>query len=909
MKKYLKFCLLAILAISLSILLTSCFGDGTSDGDDSYVFTEERFDSINKTLYLYDGHYYAVYEDSSYWMDAERKCEEIGGHLLTVNSSEENAFVKRLLKKVNIASDKMPSFFAGGYKENNQWTWITGENWDFVEWGQGQPDNTGTRIAIWNSNYNFTWDDLSDGLQRYYICEWESKDMVGGTSYYLTKKIQNANDLLQLSGSSESYVITADIDLSDIEEWKPIENFSGSLNGLGHKITGLKVETTNDENIGLFASVSGEIKNLVIENATVSARGKSEKAGILAGTCSGLIENVTVSGTVSAKYYDAVGGIIGVCDGGKIINCTNNASVSGANITGGIAGRAELGGSDFIKKVVNNGSVDAEEKVGGVFGVLTAKAMVGTLGISELTNNGEVHGESYVGGVIGDVYGAHFVTGGSWVYNYFDFSLLENNADVFGDDAYVGGLVGHALQLNTITVSKNTADITGGDYVGGFIGHAEGTYIDAKDSPNNSMITGKTYVGGFAGYAGVIENAVNNGQITATSVKNQATYIGGIAGFCKGLIKCKNTSDIISTTSGNYTGGLAGYVHLKNKDSFKKNENSGLVSGADYTGGIVGALLNTDGGDTHYVTDSSNSGAVSGKSYVGGIIGSASGAHFVSGGSWIYNYITATVLENNAEITATGDYAGGIFGYGFKVTEINTCYNNADISGGSYVGGLVGCSDSSHIFATGETNENTITGKSYVGGFAGSAYIIEDAVNNGIIISLEATVKDNANVAYVGGIAGYCKGIIKCTNNSDISVTTGGMYAGGIAGYVLANDENSIQQNINNGSVSGADYTGGIVGYASTSSGGNIYNITANKNSGNINGGTNVGGIVGFASGVDYTSGGYWYKNSFAITYCENTGLVNADSFAGGIVGGYKYLNTEQMDTNPDITDSKIGQE
>ncbi len=907
MKRFFKYCLLFTLVLLLVFSVTSCL----DDGDKPYVFTEERFDSIDKTLYLHNGHYYALYEESLHWTDAEKKCEEIGGHLVTITSEEENAFIKKLLNKANISNNDMPSFFSGGFQENGEWVWITGESWNFFEWGPRQPDNTGSRLAIWNSEYNFTWDDLSNDLKRYYICEWESKDMVGENSYYLTKKILNVDDFLKISGSSDSYVLFADIDLSGIEEWQPIENFSGKLDGLGHKITGLKFETTNSANIGLFATLSGEVKNLIIENALITAKGKSEKAGILAGTSTGAIENVTVSGTVNAKYYDYVGGIVGFCDGGKIISSTNNASVIGANMTGGVAGYVAVGGQDFVKNITNNADVTAEEKVGGVFGIITGRPVSGTFAITELTNCGEVNGESYVGGIVGEVYGAHFPTGGGyWAYNYFDFSLLENKAEVTGTDLYVGGLVGHATQLNTLTVSKNSADISGADYVGGFIGHAEGTYINASDAPNDSMISGKTYVGGFAGLAGVIEGAVNNGQITATGVKNQGTYIGGIAGYCKGLIKCKNTSDIISTTSGAYTGGLAGFVNLANADSFKKNENLALISGADFTGGIAGELINVNGGETYFVSDSKNYGPVSGKSFVGGIIGSASGAHYsTSGGYWTYNYITATALENSGEITATGDYAGGIFGRGFKVTEINTSYNNSDIKGGSYVGGLIGCGEDTYIFATGETSENTITGKSYVGGFAGVAGAIEDAVNNGDIISIEATIKDNSSVAYVGGIAGFCTALIKCTNTADISVSTGGMYTGGLAGYLVTRDENSITGNTNIGAINGADYTGGIAGYTITKAGGSIYNNTGNKNSGSINGTKYVGGIVGFASGVNYSSGGHGYKNYFAITYCENTAAVSGSSFVGGIVGGSYYLNTEQMDTNTDITDRKIGVE
>ena len=711
------------------------------------------------------------------------------------------------------------------------------------------------------------------------------------TIRFVGKTINNAEDLMNLKNSSDTYVLATDIDLSEIDEWKPITGFTGNLDGAGHKIIGLNINAVNEENVGLFATVSGKIENLTIENANVSARGKSSKAGILAGTSTGTLNKITVSGTVGFDYYECVGGIVGFSDGGSITECVNNATVTGADVVGGIAGKVSVSGNDSLSKNVNNGNVSGGEQVGGIAGILTAKNVTGTHTQTDLTNNGEINGETKVGGIVGSIYGAYFVSGSRYVYNYFGLSLLENTAKITASNDYAGGLIGHATQLEAVSVSKNSAD------------------IDADNAPNNNSVKGKTYVGGIAGYAGVIKNGENNGEVTAFGLSDGKTYLGGVAGFCTGLVKCKNTVAITSSTTGNYTGGIAGFVELLDPDNFKRNENTADISASDYTGGICGALLTLEGGGDFNVTDSQNSGKISGRSYVGGIAGQVSGRRYASGGTLYYNNIKATVLENNGTVTATGDYAGGLFGYGFKVGEINTCHNSADITGESYVGGLVGWAENTIIYATGETNENVITGKAYVGGFAGLAGIIEGAVNNGTVTSVGAITENNTTVSYVGGIAGYCRGLADCKNTSDITVTTGGRYVGGLAGYILTNDENCIHGNENSGAVIGNDYVGGIAGYVITKSGGSDYSVTACKNSAAISGGTNVGGIVGYATGVSFANGGNIVKNKVSVSYCENAGTVSGSSYVGGIVGGTGYFNAEQIDTNTDVTSSKIGME
>lgn len=56
------------------------------------------------------------------------------------------------------------------------------------------------------------------------------------------------------------------------EQWTPItNNFTGTLDGLGHTITGLYINNSKD-NQGLFGTLKGTVKNLKIENSYVNGK-------------------------------------------------------------------------------------------------------------------------------------------------------------------------------------------------------------------------------------------------------------------------------------------------------------------------------------------------------------------------------------------------------------------------------------------------------------------------------------------------------------------------------------------------------------------------------------------------------------------------------------------------------------
>ena len=72
----------------------------------------------------FDGHYYKFFDETSNWDQAKKRCEKLGGHLVTITSKEEQALVQSML-----FSKAMRSYYwAGGHRDKNgNWKWITGE--------------------------------------------------------------------------------------------------------------------------------------------------------------------------------------------------------------------------------------------------------------------------------------------------------------------------------------------------------------------------------------------------------------------------------------------------------------------------------------------------------------------------------------------------------------------------------------------------------------------------------------------------------------------------------------------------------------------------------------------------------------------------------------------------------------
>ncbi len=265
------------------------------------------------------------------------------------------------------------------------------------------------------------------------------------------------------------------------------------------------------------------------------------------------------------------------------------------------------------------------------------------------------------------------------------------------------------------------------------------------------------------------------------------------------------------------------------------------------------------------------------------------------------------------------DNVGGICGQAYRDAKIVNCNNKADITAsGNQAGGLIGCATSALIESdTSISNTGAVTGKVNVGGFVGQSYGETKIIaHEGILNSGSVTATSGGNV---GGLIGYADsasihadediintgkissmvsntsrgagGLIGCGNNTSIisrngmlqnkgEVTAAITGVGGIGGHLTSPNDNcriqAAKGMINTGRITGQQSVGGLVGeYAysapMTSTDGFILNRGAVEGNGD-----NVGGVIGR---MGSTSDGSKYGNMGDVT---NTG-----KYTGGVIGSW----------------------
>ena len=113
------------------------------------------------------GSRYEVVNQSLSWTDAKREAERRGGYLAVITSDEEQREIERMVRR-----DGNKNFYwLGGQRTGNQWGWITGESFQYTNWGDRQPDNYRgqdklmmmriSNAGIRNSTLG-QWDDCAD---------------------------------------------------------------------------------------------------------------------------------------------------------------------------------------------------------------------------------------------------------------------------------------------------------------------------------------------------------------------------------------------------------------------------------------------------------------------------------------------------------------------------------------------------------------------------------------------------------------------------------------------------------------------------------------------------------------------------------------------------------------------------
>lgn len=341
-------------------------------------------------------------------------------------------------------------------------------------------------------------------------------------------------------------------DTSKLFKWTPIgtsSSFLGYFDGDGHTIEGLFISTTNNS-YGLFGYNGGKISNLTIKNSYIKAK---DNTAAFAGVNYGEIDNVVNEATVTGN--NAVGGIAGgtqslgkyngktIFESSSISMVKNNGIISGTSNVGGICGRGDSG---IIEKSENRGIINGtKDYTGGIVGFNAHQATA----LRDLLNNGNVNGVNYVSGISG------------------------------GGTTTVFGLYSYARSISN---STNEGEISGTKYVAGIVAYAYG--LVGENLSNSGKIEGDTHVAGIFGYAekDTLENIYNLGEISGKS------NVGGITGNTKtsvyaymynaGNISCEKFCGSTFAEVSNTTINSVYYLEDSFAEGFASNDGGGTVT-------------------------------------------------------------------------------------------------------------------------------------------------------------------------------------------------------------------------------------------------------------------------------------------------------------------------------------------
>lgn len=144
--------------------------------------------SIPDDAEIFRGHRYKLYniETIRTWEEAEAYCENLGGHLVTITSEEEQNSVYRYIEMFDVDADIWIGIT--DLDSEGDWShWITGERVTYTNWGDGEPDDhgdgqdygvicSGYRGGIDFSIEPGQWDDIDndeDAVYGCFVCEWD----------------------------------------------------------------------------------------------------------------------------------------------------------------------------------------------------------------------------------------------------------------------------------------------------------------------------------------------------------------------------------------------------------------------------------------------------------------------------------------------------------------------------------------------------------------------------------------------------------------------------------------------------------------------------------------------------------------------------------------------------------------
>ena len=450
--------------------------------------------------------------------------------------------------------------------------------------------------------------------------------------------------------------------------------------------------------------VQRTIRNLTLDLTGASNRGKSFVNTLNTDISGVSFENVNLTLYSAADYCGIIGRQFGTVSDMEFKNVTLTGGRNYIGCFGFIRGAVQDVTVQNFQRTLANGSY-----IGALAGCVQDGSVKNVTVAGQSSNVTNIYGVSYVGGMVGAM------------INTTCDSCSADYVKVRGTGSYVGGLIGYSSSPNGAeTVVNSHMNVTNSFVRGGNDAYTSGSgaggifgYGSSRNdyehgiisrSENNTVI-GVANVGGISGQA---YSWYNRGCDVVNCNVFGTNNIGGAFGYVPQAVYMNVTGTIVSTVYDSLSAGAEAGLPLS-AIPIDRNMAIGGISGyraaqgcsvynckiggreAVNVGGIVG-----DAYEANICFSHATNSTVFGKEKIGGIVGQQR-----------YNRIYSCCTNSN--VTASGNYAGGIAGYvignrilyGTSLGYVDGCYTAGNtITAADYASGIIGYVTGQHDVIT-----------------------------------------------------------------------------------------------------------------------------------------------------------------------------------------------------------------
>lgn len=609
-----------------------------------------------------------------------------------------------------------------------------------------------------------------------------------------------------------NFTLENDIDLGG-EQWAPIGEFTGTLDGKGHYIKNLKFENANQNNVGLFSTTrSATIKNLGMMNAYVVGNANSaaivgqanggtisacavvnsyiegrDHAAAIAGNMTldegvgGLITDCVSDSRIVTRQYQ-VAGISGVFNGGELRNCLFSGTVTGPGTTAG--GMISLNESGDVEAYLHHNVVAASHIYGNVFRIGNPDNRKITFESNYVVNT------TYVGSSVssaGAANGGEANTRDGAIVQAKDAKSKAFYADELGWDfdntwKFIEGAEGKmypVLKWMNAPLPSVIYDMPQNKS----ILYSEGMEFIALDCIHGSW--GQSLDIKFVS-GSEIASFVEDGDVVQLFAGNDN---GEFVDRGDVVLSVAPTADVASlfTMSGEntfsvYIGKVGDKTQISTPEQFiamNKNldgdyelaadidmagvEFSGIATSGDaFTGTLDGkghvvknARVKFSGGSDLGVFGKVNGATISNVAFLDFSVAASSCNHI-----GLFGAASNTKFDQVAAIgSVTGNDHVAIFAGDASGAEFNNCYIDGTVVAGSQIGGFAGCTLEGGMTATNSYFNGSLTAtyRGWVGGFVGlidksnSEVTIENCVSVGDCMASKASGSPKVTAPFIAG--------------------------------------------------------------------------------------------------------------------------------------------------------------